>query len=421
MKAKTFRDIFIYLLLLAPALLFVKNYVADYMDGDTIFVQMREDVTVDDIPTITICTGYTYHEYSNLTHGTMDLSNEYHKTIEISIKVAENGEITRQILTLEKNTKKFSDLTITLEQLQAEGDTSGSTIFIKKCFRVVVKSSQKRGRRKLNTTGFELWLHIKIPKPMPSLRHFTLSSEENSYGFVFERWFDGKVQREGLQSDHIDVQIDNVLEYHHLKSKCSQDSYYQLLADRFERFDTNMFLEQHFKLMCKSKNVYGGNYVNATCSPASLPFRNNKIPLCSLDIEKWCFQRVLERLMSDQTKHFYKTCRVKEFKIKQTPLGNHAEASVGNFVLWITYERSAEEISNSREWLTKTPFKTIKKEQYVISDMSLIGNIGGTLGMFVGFSFLAKTEWVLTKLEGLLRRFRNRIGVSEKTDVNSQF
>ena len=61
MKAKTFRDIFLYLLLLAPALLFVKNYVADYMDGDTIFVQTREDVTVDDIPTITICTGYTYH------------------------------------------------------------------------------------------------------------------------------------------------------------------------------------------------------------------------------------------------------------------------------------------------------------------------------------------------------------------------
>ena len=111
----------------------------------------------------------------------------------------------------------------------------------------------------------------------------------------------------------------------------------------------------------------------------------------------------------------------KRVQNKANSLRNHAEASVGNFVLWITYERSAEEISNSREWLTKTPFKTIKKEQYVISDMSLIGNIGGTLGMFVGFSFLAKTEWVLTKLEGLLRRFRNRIGVSEKTDVNSQF
>ena len=38
------------------------------------------------------------------------------------------------------------------------------------------------------------------------------------------------------------------------------------------------------------------------------------------------------------------------------------------------------------------PFKTIKKEYLIISWMSLLGNVGGTLGMFIGFSFITTSE-----------------------------
>ena len=232
-----------------------------------------------------------------------------------------------------------------------------------------------------------------------------MTSQENSYGFIVEKWFDGKVELVDGQSDIFDVLIVNVIEYQYLKSACSQDSYYQILADRFELFDTNAFLEQHFKLMCKTKNQYGGNYINTTCSPVSLPFRN-KIPICSQDIEKWCYQRVLDRLMLDQTELSTRTCKVKEFKTKPIPISKNTVD--GNLVVWIRFERAEEEVANAREWLTTTTFKTVKREQYVISTFSLIGNIGGTLGMFVGFSLLSTSEGIMNVIETVLGHFRSR-------------
>ena len=382
MKAKLFTQIFLYTFLLIPALVFVWKYVAGYMDGDTIFVETREEITTDDIPTITICTGFTYPEYLNLTHRTENQSDaEYlSKSAAMLIEVAENGQSSQQNLTLQNNSMQFSDLIITMKQVHVDGDTVRSSIYLKKCFSLIVDSKNAESKRYINTKDFKLSLDMMISKPYPSLGFFGLTSKENSYGFIvgkFGKWFDGKVELVDRQSDIFDVLIVNVIEYQYLKSACSQDSYYQILANRFELFDTNTFLEQHFKFMCKTKNQYGGNYINTTCSPVSLPFRN-KIPICSQDIEKWCYRRVLDRLMSDQTELSTRTCKVKEFKIKPIPISKNTVD--GNLVAYIKFERAEEEIANAREWLTTTTFKTVKREQYVISTFSLIGNIGGTLG-----------------------------------------
>ena len=45
---------------------------------------------------------------------------------------------------------------------------------------------------------------------------------------------------------------------------------------------------------------------------------------------------------------------------------------------------------------SEIPFKTVKTEYPRTSLMSLVGNVGGTLGMFVGFSFVGITEWLTT-------------------------
>ena len=39
------------------------------------------------------------------------------------------------------------------------------------------------------------------------------------------------------------------------------------------------------------------------------------------------------------------------------------------------------------------PFKTVKTEYLITTFMSLVGNVGGTLGMFVGFSFIGMADW----------------------------
>ena len=50
----------------------------------------------------------------------------------------------------------------------------------------------------------------------------------------------------------------------------------------------------------------------------------------------------------------------------------------------------------TRDLFSKKPFKTVKTEHWRTNGITLVGNVGGTLGMFVGFSFLATTEWLMT-------------------------
>ena len=57
---------------------------------------------------------------------------------------------------------------------------------------------------------------------------------------------------------------------------------------------------------------------------------------------------------------------------------------------------------------TDKPYKTVKTEQLIMSVMSLVGNVGGTLGMCVGFSFLGTSEWIMTVVIQLWRNFRER-------------
>ena len=59
----------------------------------------------------------------------------------------------------------------------------------------------------------------------------------------------------------------------------------------------------------------------------------------------------------------------------------------------------------TRGYLSKTPYKIIKTEQYIISGLHLLGNVGGILGIFVGFSLLGITEQIVSVGEVMWIRF----------------
>ena len=40
------------------------------------------------------------------------------------------------------------------------------------------------------------------------------------------------------------------------------------------------------------------------------------------------------------------------------------------------------------------PYKVIRTEYLILEDLNLIANVGGTLGLTVGFSFIATIEWL---------------------------
>ena len=137
------------------------------------------------------------------------------------------------------------------------------------------------------------------------------------------------------------------------------------------------------------------------CSPFSLPFEGKQIPVCQTGKEKFCYEKVLRKLMSDLDKHCKSPCITKEFKI-ETHLDDSGIVGRNESAISVRFELPAA----TTRHMTKTPYKIVKKEQYVISGLALLGNVGGILGIFVGFSILGFSEWMIKASEELWTRFK---------------
>ena len=105
-----------------------------------------------------------------------------------------------------------------------------------------------------------------------------MTSDQNSYGLVKGKWFDGKVFGEYgrpwalLLDQHVSLEIYSVTEYRKLKYTCSNDSYYECLSRRFQ----DAYFSSHF-----NHTFDGINCSQAICLPFSLPeIGDSKIPPC---------------------------------------------------------------------------------------------------------------------------------------------
>ena len=101
-----------------------------------------------------------------------------------------------------------------------------------------------------------------------------------------------------------------------------------------------------------------------------------------------------------------KTCTVQVFKTEETGAGSYS--SDGTFGLTFKFAES----QSSRHRSTK-PFKTVREEFWLISWTSLLGNVGGTLGMFIGFCFIATFEWLAEKMNRLFSCFKSQESIAQ--------
>ena len=66
---------------------------------------------------------------------------------------------------------------------------------------------------------------------------------------------------------------------------------------------------------------------------------------------------------------------------------------------------------STKELRSDFTFKTVHNEYRLIMELALVGNIGGTLGMLVGFSFIGIYEWIVevgVKLNNLIKKGRSK-------------
>ena len=79
-------------------------------------------------------------------------------------------------------------------------------------------------------------------------------------------------------------------------------------------------------------------------------------------------------------------------------------------VIEVKFDTEPESVWNLR---SLDGFKTIKTEYLIISTLSLIGNVGGTMGMFVGFSFIGTSEWSLASAQTLWGWLKRKLKINE--------
>ena len=99
--------------------------------------------------------------------------------------------------------------------------------------------------------------------------------------------------------------------------------------------------------------------------------------------------------------HCKRSCHAKEFK---TEVYTEKRVATEDLEFDVTIRFELHE--STLDLRSRKPFKTVKTEYLIICWMSLVGNVGGTLGMFTGFSFIATSKWFATLVFKRLKCFK---------------
>ena len=203
------------------------------------------------------------------------------------------------------------------------------------------------------------------------------TSEENSYGVVMDRWFDGRPGELKLIKGRTHfIKIIDVRQYDYLKSKCSRKTFYQCLATRMNG--------------SKRCSKYGD-----PCSPWSLPGRKplEEFPLCKSPESVDCNKKLCLELYHGGKCKMEKTCFVQEYSVEERNIKVQRQRG-SNFQFSVQYG----EPKYSRGYRSDRPRIKVYRENLVWSGLELLGNIGGQLGMFIGFSISGCIIWMINGL-----------------------
>ena len=221
------------------------------------------------------------------------------------------------------------------------------------------------------------WISIQIvnydEEYMPKYVNVFFTSEENSYGPSLD-WWDGNVFEQILYwKKYVEVNL-KPFEYRYLgeDSKCSQHS-------NIARF--KIFLKGANFTKCEEK-----------CSPFS--FLNDLFPPCGWEEDKIDARFCASDVIID---HWY------DFKISH---GYKKPCTVLEYQGEKNYESNIVDNETHIVYQFAPPMMTNVQQEYLIFDtIGMIGSVGGTLGMCIGFSFSGVTTHILDLIQAKIINF----------------
>ena len=178
-KAKSLFNTMLHLFLLGGALIFVKQNIDDYIEGSTGYSASQEHITLNDLPTLTICFEIKKH-FEKALYGKDFVINANVLANELeSVTLLENGTMV-----------SFSTIGLSLQQNELVLSNNASSAISwqcglrtknnkNQCFKI---TSKARSKTVVNFQHFRMQLVFKYSSKAPLRAHVLVTSEGNSYG-----------------------------------------------------------------------------------------------------------------------------------------------------------------------------------------------------------------------------------------------
>ena len=301
----------------------------------------KYDEEIKSYPTMTMCFKEKIWKYGrdfNMTYATM-----------ISVKKAED----KAILRIGENNLGTSDGKLYMKEIYTEWEGY--------CYSITAL-------RKINGN----YITIKIWPPQNDTDvHRVLNdiaiyftSEENSYGITKRNWKDGKVYPMSITEEYGRWKIVELGVEKHIKfDDCSEYSFYECAGTKISKSDFS------------------------NCSVACMPitFPNVSYPPQCKNYESW-----FEDHDGDDCAECNCNWNIINEIIKNIEFNNECPRTCSTIQYPVFHEMDYQEDTESAiiQYKLSIPLVVQTNKEYIIFDaIGMIGSVGGTLGLFIGFSF----------------------------------
>ena len=338
------------------SIIFIREVLEKFYSRDTSF--KHYNIPVFEHPTITICLSQYFE------NGTK-YQLKFNYGLDFRIKYHYDGFF----LNKGKNYRNDSKEMILFEEIV--------TSHYGYCYKITTKSDKII---KGDSKYIKVYFNESIPhEHLPSLLKLYFTSEENSYGIIANAWMDGKVMLVNLNKNsniEISIRPESYI-YLNEKFRCSNESFYK----------------------CYTSHLNMINFENCPrkCLTVTLPDTVTDQHLFCKTEEEWnCIYKIQEYLWYSITANETcpKSCSILQY--------------TGNVVYEHKYQ--TDKHSYKFAYLFNLPEKVEVYEEYLIYDViGMIGSIGGTLGMCIGFSFTNMVTIIINFIQYQLKKLSKKV------------
>ena len=255
-----------------------------------------------------------------------------------------------------------------------------NTIWSGTCYKI---STERTSHSAVNR-GYSPFILVEYNKlieinNLPLLKAY-FTSEKNAYGVTFSEWMDGEVLEFNIETNvyqEISLRPERYI-YLRAKSKCIDDSFYECFGFKFL---SNNFNECPRKCL---PNITFPSYARYEEKEYTVCQTNEEIE-CSTEIAKQMFDNITE------TDACLKSCSILQYSGKVQYKEKYDDTHATEFKYRFAKPQSVK----------------VHEEYLIYDEIGLIGSVGGTLGIFIGFSF----SGVVTCVINIVQQVKNIIKI----------